>query len=371
MNYKNTWNAIVRHFKSNINEKEPTIQTLWEGVLSELFGYSKLMGLLVSQSHLEVGSSGSLIPDILLSKDGQQVCAVELKQETITLSKKIEKQLFSYLKQAKLSVGIIIADQIYLYAYQYEKDDDNQLSIAIPFEEDNLDGIRFAEVINRENFSKESVFSFVENKNIYLQNIVRIKESLNEELVKEAVRNHFVNIYTEQEVDEALSSISFNFENHSLPSKQRKSHKREPKEKEVTPAIQTTNSSDLDYQAVINGGLQTRKYLKSYFISKGLLEKSWEFNTGTLNKNKKFYWVNPKLECIHKDWCLALINPDKRKIYLFKIHANTISREKVVTRMHHHKDEAIQITIVQSDDKFVCSTCKIDYTPWLSATISF
>lgn len=368
MNYKSTWNTIVKHFQSNISEKEPVIQKLWEGVLSELFGYSKLMGLLVSQSHLEVGSNGSLIPDILLSKDGQQVCAVELKQETIPLSMKIEKQLFSYLKQAKLSVGIIIADKIYLYAYQYEKDDDDQMSISIPFEEDNLDGIKFVEVINRENFSKESVFAFVTDKNLYLQNVKKIRETLDENLIKKSIKNYLSSSYSEQEIEEALTPIVFNFENSLLQSKHKKSHKKEVVEQQPTIS---TNKGDLDFLKIVNGGLQTRKYLKSYLISKGFLEKNREFNTGTLNKNKKFYWVNPKLECIYKDWCLALINPDKRKIYLFKIDANSISRDKVVTRMHHHKDEAIQITIVEKDNKFVCSTCKIDYTPWLFLTISF
>ena len=87
MNFKNTWNTVVRHFKNHINDLEPSIQNLWEIIFSELFGYSKLMGLLISQEHLEVGSNGSLIPDILLKKDSNIVCAVELKQETILFHK--------------------------------------------------------------------------------------------------------------------------------------------------------------------------------------------------------------------------------------------------------------------------------------------
>ena len=370
MNYKNTWNTIVKYFNSNISEKEPAIQKLWEGILSELFGYSKLMGLLVSQEHLDVGSNGSLIPDILLKKDNSIVCAVELKQETITLNKKIEKQLFSYLKQAKLSVGIIVADKIYLYAYEYQKDDNDQLSVAIPFEEDNTDGIRFVEVIYREAFSVESVFEFVHNKNLFLNNVENIRQTLNDSLIKESVKNFLLTQYTDEEINEALKVIDFSFSNNQIPSKQHK-HAKKDLAKSGDGATKVSNSSDLDANIILNGGKGAKNYLKKYLINKGVLDDSWDFNLASLNKNNRFFWANPRVDCIKTNWCLVLNDNPAKTLYVFKIPANSISRDQIVTRLHHHKDEAIQITIVKKNDRFVCSTSKLDYTDWLVKTIKY
>lgn len=372
MNYKNTWNTVVRHFKNHINDLEPSIQNLWEIIFSELFGYSKLMGLLISQEHLEVGSNGSLIPDILLKKDSNIVCAVELKQETITLNKRIEKQLFSYLKQAKLSVGIIIADKIYLYAYEYEKDDENQMSITIPFEEDNIDGINFIEVINRESFSKESIFNFVETKNKFLQDVKNIRSCLNDELIKSAVKTALCKEYTEEEVEEALKNISFNSCDLNCDKSQ---HSRKDKKKN-----DDNRKADSDYSKIVNdlnikvlsdGGVPAKNYLRNYLISKNLLDENWEFNLASLNTSKNYFWINPKVDCINKNWCLALNDSTNSCIYLFRIPANSIKREEIKTRMHHHKDEAIQITIVKDNNRFFCTTCKIDYSKWLSNTIKY
>lgn len=373
MNYKSTWNTIVKYFNSNINEKESAIQKLWEGILSELFGYSRLMGLLVSQKHLVIGSNGSLIPDILLKKDNNIVCAIELKQETITLNKKIEKQLFSYLKQAKLSVGIIIADKIYLYAYEYQKDDNEQLSIEIPFEEDNKDGVKFVEVIHRESFAKESVFDFVRENNLFIQNVNKIRQSLNNEFIKSSVRNSLLSKYKEEEVDEALKIISFDFSNSLLSLHKQHHSKKGPTKKSEPTSLEVTtiNSESLDSSKILEGGVPTKNYLKQYLIAKGIINDNRDFNLASLNKNNKFFWANPRVECINNNWCLALNDTPNRTLYIFKIPANSISRKQIITRMHHHKDEAIQITIVKREEMFVCSTCKIDYTNWLFCKINY
>lgn len=366
MNYMNTWNAVVKHFKANIDKKEPDIQKLWEIILSELFGYSKLLGLLISQEHLDVGSNGSLIPDIILRKDNSPVCAIELKQETITLNKKIEKQLFSYLKQAKLSVGVIVADKLYLYSYKYEKDDNEQLSVVIPFEENNLDGAMFVELMNRESFDKKSIFEFVNAKNLFYQHIDEIKNTLDSELIKKAVIQFLSNNYTQEELALALESTEFSC---SIPTaKKAKKHNNVSSEQVV---VKTSANSDIDSNVVISGGLNAKKYLKNYFIKKGIIDSTWDFNIASLNKNNRFYWANPRVDCITKNWCLVLNNALERKLYVFKIPANSISKEQIVTRMHHHKDLALQITIVQKDKKFVCSTSKIDYSDWLVQALDY
>ena len=102
-NSMNLWNKIVDCFNKHLNSEEKVIQKNWEEILNN-FGYSKFLGTLEAQKSMPIGNNGSLIPDIVLKQNDNEICAIELKKETLSLNEKIENQLFSYFQSNYLKL---------------------------------------------------------------------------------------------------------------------------------------------------------------------------------------------------------------------------------------------------------------------------
>ena len=144
------WNKIVDLYKKHFNANEKTVQSIWESVFAEVFGYSKLSNEIDRHRNVRIGSTERVITDIII-KDGEtDLFIVELKQHNFSKSRDMEQQLFSYLKQLKVDTGILICDKIYIYDYDYNKDDDAQINIAIDFIENNSNGISFVELFKKD-----------------------------------------------------------------------------------------------------------------------------------------------------------------------------------------------------------------------------
>jgi len=70
-------------------------------------------------------------------------------------------QLFSYLKQLRNDLGILICDKIYIYNYDYNKSDEEQDRVVIDFSIDNDIGANFVELFSKSAFMKTSVKEFI------------------------------------------------------------------------------------------------------------------------------------------------------------------------------------------------------------------
>lgn len=129
-------------------------------------------------------------------------------------------QLFSYLKLVKCDIGVLICHDIYVYFYDYAKDDDDQSFIKIPFEKDNTNGAKFIELFSRDNFDKNKIKEFIKSKTIKDKNINEIKELLTSEYVKDLIVKDLKNGYKNDEIEEALKefNISINQKVKVLPS---------------------------------------------------------------------------------------------------------------------------------------------------------
>ncbi len=205
MDTKEKWNYIVKQHNSYNFQREEFIQSLWETYCSELFGYSKLFKEFESHMQMTIGSKEKVIPDIILKKDNKEVFDIELKQYNLRFSDDMENQLTSYLKLFNLSVGMVVCEEIHLYSYDIVA---NKIQkYVIDFKENNEDGIRLIELLQKETFSKEEIFKFIKERNDSKQNIEKIKNELTVNLVEDLIKNYFCKKYSTEEIVKALNDM--------------------------------------------------------------------------------------------------------------------------------------------------------------------
>ena len=211
MNYKESWNYLVDAHKKGKFKEEAQIQSDWENYFaeSELFGYSRIKNDIISQPRLVLGSTEREIPDILLCRNGEKLFVAELKRYSLQKNEKFEKQLLNYLTHTDihLSVGILICEKIYIYCYDFSAN--KHISLEIPFEKDNSDGIQFVELFSKQNFDEKKIQDFVASRKLASQNIAKIKESINESLVKNLLKEHFSKNFAEDDFEKAIEGFEF------------------------------------------------------------------------------------------------------------------------------------------------------------------
>ena len=117
----------------------------------------------------------------------------------------MEKQLLSYLKLLGISVGILVCQKIYICIYDFANDKIKKAEIS--FTENNPDGIKFVELFQKENFSKEQVGEFIDSKTNFDDNVAKIKNELTAENVLELVKLYYEDTYSTEEIDAALKDI--------------------------------------------------------------------------------------------------------------------------------------------------------------------
>lgn len=228
MTNKEKWNEIVRLYKIYYGQKEESIQRLWENIFPECFGYSLLKNDIDTHRTIRLGSTDRVVPDIILKKDNKDLFVTELKQYNIKLDSRFERQLFSYLKQIKCNVGILICDKIYIYDYDYTKDDTEQNMAKIPFEIDNEDGIKFVELFSKDTFDKNKIKEFINGKIEMNNHINEIKEKINVDYVLDLIRLDLAKTYSEIEIKEGLKNL-----NISITTNYTKDNSLETKESNI------------------------------------------------------------------------------------------------------------------------------------------
>lgn len=198
------WNKIVEIHNKHINDKEDITQNLWENIFIEFFGFSRFNDEIERHRNIQIGSTERIITDIILKEDDSDLFIVELKQHNLPKNKTMELQLMSYLKQLRLSIGILVCDKIYIYDYDYKKADDEQIYAVIDFERNSLDGERFIDMFSKGNFTKASVASFIQSQNNLYKIATNIREELTADLILKLLKNHFAEKYNEKVFDEVI-----------------------------------------------------------------------------------------------------------------------------------------------------------------------
>lgn len=215
MDMTENWNKIVDFYHKNRNALETQIQKDWENLFAEKFGYSRLDEEIDNQRSIQIGSTDRIIPDIIIrsSQENQDLFVVELKQHTSFAG---HQQLFSYLKQLKLDIGVLVCNKLYIYDYDTGKDDNNQPVLEIEFTKDNPDGIKFVELFSKDSFDKESVKKFIrerkEEREKEQENIRAIQQKVTTDYVKQLLQNQLAATYSQTEIQQALKGIDITVE---------------------------------------------------------------------------------------------------------------------------------------------------------------
>ena len=127
----------------------------------------------------------------------------------------MEEQLMSYLNQLHLSVGVLVCKCLYIYCYNYVEKKIKK--VEIQFTKDNLDGIEFVELFQKENFDKEKIETFINNKLSFGENIKKIKNEITLN-IKSILKEYFSHshLYTENEINDALKDVEIKTEGNII-----------------------------------------------------------------------------------------------------------------------------------------------------------
>ncbi len=205
MDFTEKWNKIINIFNKNKNSPEQSVQTAWENIFSELFGYSRLDGDIDSQRPIKMGVS-TKYPDIILRRNNEDLFVVELKRSILHEGR---DQLFSYLTQLKIDVGVLICDRLYIYDFDYASKGNKHSFVEINFQNDNPLGIQFLDLFNKANFDREKIKLFIAEYSKQKDAINLIKENLTPELLRQLVKKHFEEDFNTETVELAISDYEF------------------------------------------------------------------------------------------------------------------------------------------------------------------
>ena len=143
MSYADSWNKIVSQFSKNINSKEEIVQNSWELLFCTIFNYSG--SDIDSQRSVKMGVMTKRA-DIVVKNGGEDLFIVELKRHALHEG---QEQLFSYLNQLKVDLGVLVCDNLYIYDYDFTAKTDAYSVLEIPFANDDSNGARFVELFSK------------------------------------------------------------------------------------------------------------------------------------------------------------------------------------------------------------------------------
>ncbi len=156
------WDKICYEYDKHKFDKEEIWQVLVENYFS-ILGWEEQNGE-ITKPKIPFGSAKYLIPDIVLKQDSRDVLVVELKQANKELTDHNEKQLFSYMKQLKLKVGILWGNSIRVFYDVPDSVSDPVEIVDINFNYQDSRGTELLEVLTKKDFSIDNLYAFCKNK---------------------------------------------------------------------------------------------------------------------------------------------------------------------------------------------------------------
>lgn len=213
------WNYFVYDLceakKKDVDED--TFHTLIETQLQHL-GWAKFKGEICHKPNIHIGNNSRIEPDILIKRDGEDEFVIEVKRPSHKQSKKDVEQLLSYMRLLKLSVGIYMGEHIEIF-YDMPSSKEAVSIMKVPLKIDDKLGARFIDKFLKENFSREAIVDFCEERiqEIQRQNSLNeIKESLIadaqtqiSESLKPYLMDKYGSSFSEEEIKRMLATMRF------------------------------------------------------------------------------------------------------------------------------------------------------------------
>lgn len=374
---KESWNEIVNWRNKLINAPEIVVQNEWETYLSELFGYSKILGEICPHLKIKVGVADKVIDDITVKINKTPVFLVELKRYCFQKQDTFVEQLKSYLTLFHLSIGVLVCDAVYIYYYDYSKNETH--SLKIEFKTDNEYGIKFIELFRKETFDKEAVKNYIlseiqkrieeaKRANELKEKITKIKEEIKCIDIKELLKNHFIKTYDEAAVTAALNGLEVTF-------------------------IATNKSKIPALSVPVNKTINNNANAKKFITKSGAIKlfrqdpsfvNMYHGNTVFASKNRSAYtyWANPNVELLNKDWYLILNDTLNCRLYLFYIPRKSIKvtniAEKYFTEpgekfalCRSDKCDFIDLQIAYNDKQFTDTRSNLKFIDFYKKQLNY
>jgi hypothetical protein len=159
---ENKWKEICYLMKINKNSAEDLFQSEIVNIFEKL-GWSRFNKEIEEKRKINIGSANSLKPDIIVKNHESDLFVIELKKPTAKYIERNDSQLFSYLRQLKLNVGLLINDRIHVF---YE-DANCSLPVEImniEFNDNAEDGLKFIELFSRQIYNHDILLDFCKNQ---------------------------------------------------------------------------------------------------------------------------------------------------------------------------------------------------------------
>lgn len=312
MNNIENWNRICELHKDYRFKKEFEIQRLWKKIFEQYFHYNSLDNEIISHESIKIGSRDKVITDILLRKNNKNLVIIELKRGNAVTNESYRNQLFSYLKQFKLSLGILITSKIEIFVYDYSQDDNNQKSIEIEFTKDNNLGEQFMSLFDKANLEFDKIKEFVDASLKVKDDKAKIESITDEQLIKDVLSTYYKEQnFNEISINDFLKSINISITKHE----------------EVTPLPLPVKNK------IQNGGGFSRinsdfnkKNDKNYAImlcKKYNLPISNYITYASLSGINGKYPANVNPLYLDNEWTLLLDDKFNKKLHVLKVPANT------------------------------------------------
>lgn len=236
----NEWNDIVVTLRS-LKEKE-VAEDIYQSSIEEQFkflGWSISAGCVETKPVLPEGNSKSLIPDIVLKKDGERVLPIEVKKPNNRLKSRQEKQLFSYMRQLELRIGLYIGEKWQLY-YNAPDDKENPHAIlSVPLVQNIEEGNTLCKLLSYNDFSVNEIESYCAGQLKRQRYIKELQDRLNSwnvdesgaNYVRELLRKEIINEGVPEDiVNDALAKV-YIFYDYGRGTKRNNSKNKSPKVK--------------------------------------------------------------------------------------------------------------------------------------------
>ena len=184
----------------------------------QFLGWMLYKGEICHKPNIPIGNNKYIQPDILIKKDGEDQFVIEVKRPIHSQTERERVQLESYMRQLKIEVGIYIGEHIEVF-YDMPKRKDAVSVLKVPLELDNKQGAKFVDRFSKDNFSKDSIVSFCEERIQEMQrqaSLNKIKENLiaNPQMhITESLKLYLMEKYgdsfSEEDIRGMLATLSF------------------------------------------------------------------------------------------------------------------------------------------------------------------
>lgn len=186
----------------------------------KILGWKKSNKTLQSQQSMPIGCNKYIRPDIILQKSYDNspslipVIVIEIKRPDNNINERQELQLFSYMRQARLNVGLFIGKNIQLF---YDTPENNNLPtsvLTIEINKEERNGELFCELLDYKNFDLTKIESYCEDLYRKQEELTRLRSEITDffnnysENLKNLLRTKFLSEkFSIQNIDLELSKL--------------------------------------------------------------------------------------------------------------------------------------------------------------------